>query len=97
MTDNLHTLESEVEEARAKLAEDLALLRSPQTYRRFGADLTSEAHNRVVTAVQRATAQAITDNGVRDQVLLGVAGAAVVAALGIAYRRRKPDELRAWE
>jgi LPXTG-motif cell wall-anchored protein len=34
---------------------------------------------------------------VRDQVLLGVAGAAVVAALGIAYRRRKPDELRAWE
>ena len=231
MTDNLHTLELEVEEARAKLAEGLALLRSPQTYRRFGADLTSEAQavsqrildalkaraaanpsaalaigagigwrlfkhppiataligvgllslwrtkampiadqdylataqrrlgeqvseaadtvkdyavdaavagrekvgayaqsavetaeefassaaeraadtlegareaaadvsNRAVTAVQRATAQAITDNGVRDQVLLGVAGAAVVAALGLAYQRRKPDELRAWE
>src|SRR4029453_6013649 len=31
------------------------------------------------TAVQRATAKAITHNGVRDQVLLGVAGAAVVA------------------
>jgi hypothetical protein len=231
VTDNLHALESEVEEARARLAEDLALLRSPQTYRQSGADLTSEAQafsqrileglkaraaanpsaalaigagigwrlfkhppiataligvgllslwrtkaiplthqdylataqrrlgeqvseaadtvkdyavdtavagrekigayaqsaletaeefaasateraadtlegareaaanvsNRAVTAAQRATAQTITDNRVRDQVLLGVAGAAVVAALGIAYQRRKPDELRAWE
>jgi hypothetical protein len=231
VTENLHALELKVEEARAKLAEDLALLRSPQTYRRFGADLTSEAQavsrriledlkaraaanpsaalaigagigwrvfkhppiataliglgllslwrtkampipdhnylataqrrlgeqvseaadtvkdyavdaavagrekvgayaqsavetaeefaasateraadslegareaaadasNRAVTTVQRAPAQAITDNGVRDQVLLGVAGAAVVGALGIAYQRRKRDELRAWE
>jgi ElaB/YqjD/DUF883 family membrane-anchored ribosome-binding protein len=231
VSENLHLLESDVEEARAKLAEDLALLRSPQTYRQSGAALKSEAQavsqrilddlkaraaanpsaalaigagigwrlfkhppiataligvgllslwrtkampiadqnylttaqrrlgeqvseaantvkdyavdaavasrekvgayaqsavetaeefaasateraadtlegareaaadvsNRAVTAAQRATAQAITDNGVRDQVLLGVAGAAVVAALGIAYRRRKPDELRAWE
>ena len=231
MSENLHLLESDVEEARAKLAEDLALLRSPQTYRQSGAALKSDAQavsqriwddlkaraaanpsaalaigagigwrlfkhppiataligvgllslwrtkampiadqnylttaqrrlgeqvseaantvkdyavdaavasrekvsayarsavetaeefaasateraadtlegareaavdvsNRAVTAAQRATAQAITDNGVRDQVLLGVAGAAVVAALGIAYQRRKPDELRAWD
>jgi ElaB/YqjD/DUF883 family membrane-anchored ribosome-binding protein len=231
VSENLHLLESDVEEARAKLAEDLALLRSPQTYRQSGAALKSEAQavsqrilddlkaraaanpsaalaigagigwrlfkhppiataligvgllslwrtkampiadqnylttaqrrlgeqvseaantvkdyavdaavasrekvgayaqsavetaeefaasateraadtlegareaaadvsNRAVTAAQRATAQAITDNGVRDQVLLGVAGAAVVAALGIAYRRQKPDELRAWQ
>jgi ElaB/YqjD/DUF883 family membrane-anchored ribosome-binding protein len=216
VSENLHALESQVEEARAKLAEDLALLRSPQTYRQSGANLKSAAQaishrilddlkartaanpsaalaigagigwrlfkhppiataliadqnylttaqrrlgeqvseaantvkdyavdaavasrekvgayaqsavetaeefaasateraadtlegareaaadvsNRAVTAAQRATAQAITDNGVRDQVLLGVAGAAVVAALGIAYQRRKPDELRAWE
>jgi hypothetical protein len=231
VTENLQALESEVEEARAKLAEDLALLRSPQTYRQSGANLKSAAQavshrilddlkartaanpsaalaigagigwrlfkhppiataligvgllslwrtkampipdqnylataqrrlgeqvseaadtvkdyavdaavagrekvgayaqsavetaeefaasatervadtlegareaaadvsNRAFSAVQRATPQAITDNGVRDQVLLGVAGAAVVAALGIAYQRRKPDELRRWE
>jgi hypothetical protein len=60
-------------------------------------EAASDVSKRAVTAVQRATAQGITDNGVRDQVLLGVAGAAVVAALGIAYQRRKPDELREWE
>jgi hypothetical protein len=60
-------------------------------------EAAADVSNRAVTAVQRATAQAITDNGVRDQVLLGVAAAAVVAALGLAYQRRKPDELRAWE
>ena len=39
MTENLSLLECEVEKARAKLASDLALLRSPQTYREFGAEL----------------------------------------------------------
>jgi hypothetical protein len=60
-------------------------------------EAAADVSNRAVTAVQRATAQAITDNGVRDQVLLGVAGAAVVAALGLAYRRRNTPELRGWE
>ena len=39
MTEDLSQLEFEVEEARAKLAHDLAILRSPQTYRDFSADL----------------------------------------------------------
>jgi hypothetical protein len=38
VTENLSTLELEVEGARAKLANDLAFLRSPQPYREFGAD-----------------------------------------------------------
>ena len=45
MTENLSKLEVEVEEARAKLATDLALLRSPQTYREFTASLKSEAQS----------------------------------------------------
>ena len=45
MTENLSTLELQVEAARAKLANDLAFLRSPQPYREFGADLRSEAQS----------------------------------------------------
>jgi hypothetical protein len=43
VTENLTNLEREVEQARAKFANDLALLRSPQPYREFGRDLKSEA------------------------------------------------------
>ena len=45
MTDNLTKMEFEVEEARARFAKDLAVLRSPQTYRQFSADLKSEAQS----------------------------------------------------
>lgn len=45
MTESISTLEHEVEEARAKLADDLSLLRSPHTYREFSADLRSEAQS----------------------------------------------------
>jgi hypothetical protein len=48
---------------------------------------------------RRATTQfrrAVAESGVRDQLLLGVAGFAVVAALGLAYQGRSPDEL-GWE
>jgi hypothetical protein len=45
VTENLSLLEFEVEEARAKFAKDLALLRSPQTFRDFRADLKSEAQS----------------------------------------------------
>jgi hypothetical protein len=41
VTENLSTLETQVEEARDKLVQDLAFLRSPQPYREFGADLRS--------------------------------------------------------
>ena len=47
MTESLARLEYEVEEARAKLAHDLALLRTTQTYREFGEDLKSEAQSAV--------------------------------------------------
>jgi len=43
--EDLAKLESEVEEARAKLVKDLSVLRSPQTYREFTADLRSEAQS----------------------------------------------------
>lgn len=48
-------------------------------------------------AAQRATSQfshAINEEGVRDQLLLGVPGLAVAAAVGVAYKRRAGDELR---
>jgi hypothetical protein len=45
VTESLSKLESEVEDARAKLASDLALLRSPQPYRKFSAGLKSEVQS----------------------------------------------------
>jgi hypothetical protein len=48
-------------------------------------------------AAQRASSQfsrAVRDEGVRDQVLLGLAGLAVAASLGVAYQRRASDEMR---
>jgi hypothetical protein len=46
--------------------------------------------DRAANAMQHTKSQfgrAVSDDGVRDQVLLGIAGLAVVAALGIAYQR----------
>ena len=57
----------------------------------------AHASDNAVNAVQRATSHGIGNGSLRDQVLLGAAGAAVVAALGIAYQRRKTGELRPWE
>jgi len=45
VTENLTALEREVEQARAKFAFDLAVLRSPRSYRAFGRDLKSEARS----------------------------------------------------
>jgi hypothetical protein len=56
--------------------------------------------HRAVSAGQRATSesgQTISDDQRRDQVLFGMAGLAVMAALSIAYQRRISDELRASE
>jgi glutamate synthase domain-containing protein 2 len=36
--------------------------------------------------------QALNDQDLRDKVLIGVAGLAVAAALGIAYQRRQNEE-----
>ena len=43
--------------------------------------------------VERST-QHLRDPGVRDNILLGIAGAAVVAALSVAYQRRTADDTR---
>jgi hypothetical protein len=62
-------------------------------------DAAKRIPDRAVDAIQHTKSQfgrAVSDDGVRDQVLLGVAGLAVVAALGIAYQRRAGDELRTW-
>lgn len=59
-------------------------------------EASADISDRAVNAVQRATLRAVSDDGLRDQVLLGLAGAAVVAALGIAYQRRS-SELPAWK
>ena len=53
-----------------------------------------------VNAAQRATSRlgrALPDEGVRDQLLLGIAGLAVTAALGIAYQRRPDNRGRSWD
>ena len=63
-------------------------------------DAAKHIPDQAVNAAQRARSQfdrAINHEGVRDQVLLGVAGLAVVAALGVAYQRQGSDELRTWK
>jgi hypothetical protein len=58
---------------------------------------TGDISDKAANVVQRATSKAISNDNLRDQVLLGVAGAAVVAALGIACQRRASSELPAPE
>jgi hypothetical protein len=58
VTEDLSFLELQVEEARAKLASDLALLRSPQTYREFGAELKADAKSAVQRAIDDVKARA---------------------------------------
>jgi hypothetical protein len=58
VTENLSLLELQVEEARAKLASDLAILRSPQTYREFGEELKSDAKSAVQRAIDDVKARA---------------------------------------
>lgn len=69
-----------------------------------GIDQASEAArsfpDHAKSAAQRATSQfgaAVRDQGVRDQLLLGVAGLAVAATVGVAYQRQASDEWRRWE
>jgi hypothetical protein len=53
--------------------------------------------DKAIDAAQRASSQfsrAVRDEGVRDQILLGLAGLAVAAALGVAYQRRANDGMR---
>jgi hypothetical protein len=62
-----------------------------ESARAAAATLPEEA----VDAAQRATSQlghALNNGNLRDQLLLGAAGVAVAAALGLAYQRRMSDQ-----
>ena len=61
MTETLSLLERQVEEARAKLASDLAVLRSPQTYREFATELKSDARSLAQRALNDLKARAATN------------------------------------
>ena len=61
MTENLSKLEFEVENARAKLAKDLSVLRSPQMYREFSTGLKSEAQSVVQRVVADLKSRAATN------------------------------------
>ena len=61
MTEDLSFLELQVEEARAKLASDLAVLRSPQTYREFATELKSDARSLAQRALDDLKARAATN------------------------------------
>ena len=61
MTENLGLLEDEVAAARTKLAGDLAILRSPHTYRKFTADLKSDAQSAVKSLVEEVKARAASN------------------------------------
>ena len=67
MTENLSELEFEVAQARAKLANDLAILRSPQTYRDFSADLKSDAKSLAQRALDDIKARAATNIAYRNR------------------------------
>jgi hypothetical protein len=57
-------------------------------------EAVSEMPQQAIIAARRAKShleRAANDADVRDQLLLGVAGLAVAAALGIAYHRRDDD------
>ena len=87
-----HSAGERVQELSGSAAEQAA-----ETFERTR-EAAAQIPDRAVNAAQRATSQlgrAVSNGEVRDQLLLGVAGLAVAAALGISYQRRTSDHLRA--
>lgn len=87
---SLHQIEREVEAARAKLAGDLATLRSPATYSEFTSDLKSEALEMKDALVDKAksSVQSTFGNFVDDMKARAAANPAAALAIGtgIAWR-----------
>jgi hypothetical protein len=83
---SLRQYEHEVEHARAKLASDLAMLRSPSTYTSFTDDLKSEKE--VLLGKARSAAQSTLSSVLEDLKAKAVANpaAALVIGAGIAWR-----------
>jgi hypothetical protein len=90
MNANLRQLESEAEAARAKLAADLAVLRSPSTYAEFKDGLKQEAidaRNAVVDSV-RSNVKSTAESWI-DEIKAKAAanpGAALLIGAGVAWR-----------
>jgi len=72
MTDDLIALEREVEQARFKLARDLAVLRSPTTFREFGADLKSQAQSGVQRIIDDLKARAVANPAATIAIAAGI-------------------------
>jgi hypothetical protein len=73
VNDKLSALELEVEQARTKLANDLAHLRSPQSYRNFGAGLKSNAQSVVQRFLNDLKARAAANPSATLAIGAGVA------------------------
>ena len=73
MTENLSIIEVEVREARAKLAKDLTVLRSPQTYRDFRSGLKSEAQSMLQRITEDLKARAAANPSAALAIGAGVA------------------------
>jgi len=69
-------------------------LESFQDVREAAGDLSSRS-SATLGAVAKPIEEALVDQEARDKVLLGFAGAAVVTALGIAYQRRRSEQVDA--
>jgi ElaB/YqjD/DUF883 family membrane-anchored ribosome-binding protein len=83
---SLHQCEQEVEQARAKLASDLAALRSSSTYASFTEDLNKEKE--VLLGKAKSTAQATLSSVVEDVKAKAIANPAAALAIGagVAWR-----------
>jgi len=83
---SLQHCEQEVEHARAKLASDLAALRSPSTYASFTEDLNKEKE--VLLGKAKSTAQATLSSVVEDVKAKAIANPAAALAIGagVAWR-----------
>jgi ElaB/YqjD/DUF883 family membrane-anchored ribosome-binding protein len=83
---SLQDCEQEVEQARAKLASDLATLRSPSTYTAFTQDLTKEKD--ALLGKAKSTAQATLSGVIEDVKAKAAANPAAALAIGagVAWR-----------
>src|SRR5215216_7039946 len=94
--ENLGVLESEVEQARTRLADDLARLRSPKTFSEFGGALKAQALEVKDDVIEKAEATAIsTMHRITDDLKAKAAanpGAALAIGAGLGWRliRRPP-------
>ena len=102
MTEDLARLEFEVEEARARLVRNLSVLRAPQTYRKFTADLRSEAQSVAQRVMDDVKARAAANPAAVLAISAGIAwrllkdppiATALIGAGVLGLWRAKPDNV----